>query len=211
MSTGPDSIGQFLRGVVCFLAVLGVTSIATSASGIVIDFDSLSDISGPPTLPLPEATFAGAPGGMFLASVSVPHTPPKAICAIKGIFCDGTLTVTFTAAVTDLTFFLTGDHAAGDIGDVEVFDGETLVGVVDLVGNGDFDPNLVDLTSFARVTEIIVTTDDLEGLFYDTFSFEIAPPPSGVPTLPPLALAIFACLLAGSGYFTLRSVQRRRG
>jgi hypothetical protein len=95
---------------------------------------------------------------------------PNFICSTS---CTSDIFVDFAAAVSGLTFLSIGADASGDVGDVRIFNGATLLGTVDIMANGTpFTADLVDLSAFAAITRIeIVGITDPAGLGFDDFTF----------------------------------------
>jgi hypothetical protein len=181
---------------------LGATLVAAApaqASGVfTIDFEDqtpLTFVSNP--LIYPYATFTSGGAGLFIAD-----TNTNGLCPSTGIDCSASLTVDFVPApiyfAADVSFTVTGDHAAGLTGQVEVWRAGVLVGVADILTDGIFASlDLVDLTSFGEINRLVITSTDLGGFSYDNFNFNIIVVDFPVPA--PATLALFGLGLAGLG------------
>jgi hypothetical protein len=121
-------------------------------------------------------TFTSSPGEEVTALADdLGSSLPNFICSapVGGVAdCTHDVYADFAGPVSGLTFLQVGDNASGDIGDVRVFAGGTLLGTVDIIGDNDFSvANLVDLTAFSGVTRIEISNTDPGGLGFDDFNF----------------------------------------
>jgi len=130
---------------------------------------------------------------------------PNFICSGVGggITCADPVYLDFLAPVSDLHFLAVGDDMSGIIGNAAVFAGATLLGSVDIVGDGDpfGTPMLIDLTAFSGITRLEITTTDPAGLGYDDFHF--------VPGQGPVPEPATWALMLG-GFATIGSALRSR-
>ena len=159
------------------MAAAAAASLATPAQAEVIDFDDLSNgaIVTNQYAGL-GVTFSSEAGAQVIVTAqSLGSSLPNFICSGVGgqINCVDDVYVDFASAVSGLTFLAVGDNNVGDIGDVRVFNGAILLGMVDIIGDAVVTtPQLVDLTAFAAITRIeIVGVTDAAGLGYDDFTF----------------------------------------
>ena len=90
------------------------------------------------------------------------------------ITCVDPVYVDFAAPVSGLSFYAVGDDSSGPIGLASAFAGATLLGSVNIVGDGLVfgAPMFVDLSAFSGITRLEITTTDPAGLGYDDFTFK---------------------------------------
>lgn len=160
------------------VAVAASVSFTTAANAAtVIDFDSLSN-GDVVTNQFAEAIFSSSAGSeVIVTAQNLGSSAPNFICSgVNGaINCVDDVYVDFTGAVSGLSFLAVGDNDTGDIGDVRVFAGASLLGTVDIFGNSNgSDAQLVDLSAFSGITRIeIANITDGAGLGYDDFTFTV--------------------------------------
>ncbi|WP_422344872.1 PEPxxWA-CTERM sorting domain-containing protein [Parasphingorhabdus sp.] len=148
-------------------------TLATPASAVVIDFDSLSN-GDVVTNQFPEAIFSSTPGSEILVTAqNLGSSPPNFICSgvMGSINCVDDIFVDFTSAVSGLSFIGVGINAGGDVGDVRVLSGMTLLGTVDIFGTNGI--GTIDLTAFSNITRIEISNTDPAGIGFDDFTFDI--------------------------------------
>jgi hypothetical protein len=186
-----------------FACLLAVAS-AASASAATINFDSVA-AGTVITNQFAPATFSSIAGSQILTTAqSLGSSTPNFICSGVGtqINCVDPVFVAFSSAVTNLRFTAVGDNNVGVNGAVRVFNGATLLGTQNIIGDGVFStPYLVNLTSFGALTRIEITTTDGGGLGYDDFMFDIGGGAVPEPTT-------WAMMLAGFG--AVGGLLRRR-
>ncbi|MEC5388149.1 PEP-CTERM sorting domain-containing protein [Uliginosibacterium sp. H3] len=179
------------------------------ASATVIDFEAIAD-GGSVSNQYAGVTFSSPGSSVEVGAYgqsSWGTGAPKIACPRNlNSYCGGTMVVDFASAVNSLSFYFTGDNRVGVDGSVAVWFGASLLGSVDLIGDGNgLTAHLIDLASFGDVTKLEISISQQEfsvaGLGYDDFSFNLA---NDVPEPGTLALA---CLgLLGLGYTTRRRV-----
>jgi hypothetical protein len=143
-----------------------------------IHFDGLAD-GDVVTNQFPEATFSASSFADVIVlddAASFGTSTPNFICAGwqgEGVDCTLEVIVDFTSPVQNLSFMALGDNASGTTAQVDVFEGQSLSGTVDIVTDGvQSNPHLVDLSSFSNISRIrIYNVTDPAGLGYDDFSF----------------------------------------
>jgi hypothetical protein len=189
--------------------VVGVVALAgvAPASAAIVDFEALPVGNNPNPLILPEATFTTIGGFNFIALAATnglcPSTSPSSPAS-----CPLDLDVAFASAAQNISFNFVGNNditIGDDIGDVEIFSGASLLGVVNLVvtDNVAFSKDLVSLTGFTNVTRLLISTTDFGGLIYDDFAFES----SSTPVPEPSTLVMFG-LAGAAARFRRRSSRR---
>jgi PEP-CTERM motif len=179
-------------------------AIAGEASAAVIDFDTLGDgvevnnqYSGVVFSSVSGSRILTTSLGAFLGS-----SPPNIICSgTASINCGDDVYVDFLSGISGLSFLAVGDNDSGIIGTVSAFAGMSLLGTVNIVGDGNFTTaQLVDISGFSGITRIEIThVTDLAGLGFDDFKFSSG----GVPEP-----ASWALMLAGFGL--VGAAMRRR-
>lgn len=106
---------------------------------------------------------------------------PKILCPYTSAnYCGGDFNVTFAGPVDNLQFLFTGDDSTAALS-VDVLLKGISLGTISV--NGDGNPStaqLVDLSSFGAIDEIMVTggSGDPSGFGYDDFSYTFLPEPS---------------------------------
>lgn len=196
-----------------FGVALAAALVATPAAAVTINFD---DVPAPTVITnqYAGAVFSSEAGFNVLTlavAATYDTTVPNIICSglATTVNCFSDVYVDFTSAVNGLSFYTVGDNSAGDLADVRVFSGATLLGTVDVVGDADpFNTTIViDLAGFADVTRIeIVDIADPLGLGFDDFTFESGPTGGGVPE--PGVWALMLLGFGGAGA-ALRAQRRR--
>jgi len=153
------------------------------------------------TTQYPGVTFSSSAGHEVLTSpqsATYGTSEPNFICSgvSGGITCSDPVYLDFLAPVSDLHFLAVGDDTSGIIGNASVFAGATLLGSVNIVGDGDVfgAPMLIDLTAFSGVTRLEITTTDPAGLGYDDFHFVRGQGPVPEPATWALVLGGFATI-----------------
>ncbi len=188
------------------IGVTALFSALVSAPGFAttINFDNLAD-GAVVTNQYAGVTFSSSPGSQILTTAqNLGSTLPNFICSGVGsaINCVDTVFVDFASGTNGLSFVAVGDNNTGVNGAVSVFAGMTLLGSVNIIGDGNaFTPYLVNLSAFSGITRIAITTNDIAGLGYDDFTYNSAV--GGVPEP-----AAWAMMLAGFGI--IGSAMRRR-
>lgn len=159
-----------------YLACLLAVAAPATASAVTINFDSLAN-GAVVTNQFAPATFSSIAGSQILTTAqSLGSTQPNFICSGTGtqINCVDPVFVAFSTAVLNLRFIAVGDNNTGVNGQVRVFNGSTLLGTQNMIGDGNGStPYLVNLASFGSLTRIEITTTDAAGLGYDDFTFDI--------------------------------------
>jgi PEP-CTERM motif len=158
-----------------FACLLAVAS-AGSASAVTINFDSVAN-GTVVTNQFAPATFSSIAGSQILTTAqNLGSSTPNFICSAVGasINCVDAVFVAFSSAVTNLRFTAVGDNNVGVNGAVRAFNGATLLGTQNIIGDGDGGtPYLVNLSVFGALTRIEITTTDVAGLGYDDFTFDV--------------------------------------
>lgn len=194
-----------------FIAALAVITAVLAFSGaagaVVIDFDDVGD-GVEITNQYAGAVFSSQAGSRILTTAqSLGSSTPNFICsATTSINCVDDVYVDFTTPVSGLTFVAVGDNNVGDVGDVRVFGGATLLGTVDIITDSNFfTPHLLDLTAFLGITRIeIANISDGGGLGFDDFTFN----GGGAPIPEPAAWAMLCTGLGVVGYAAGRRGRR---
>lgn len=191
--------------------VVALLSLSSTANATVINFDD--QVNGAVITNQYAglgATFSTDTGAQVLVTTQdLGSSLPNFICTGVGgsLNCTGNIYVDFATAVSGLSFVATGSNNTGDVGDVRVFAGGTLLGTVDITGNDlPSTPIGIDLTAFTGITRIeIANISDLAGLGFDDFSFQGSVVP-GVPE--PTS---WAMMLLGFGAigFAMRRTRKR--
>jgi hypothetical protein len=192
------------------IAAFAAFAIATPASAVTINFDNL----GPGvqvTNQYPGVVFSSQAGSNILTTAqNIGSSLPNFICSAKvggSINCVDDVYLDFTTPVSGLSFLSVGDNNVGDVGDVRVFAGATLLGTVNIVVDGVFaTPHLINLNAFSGITRIeIAGITDGGGLGYDDFTFTV-----GSITNPVPEASTWAMMLAGFGAVGAAMRRRRR-
>ncbi len=105
------------------------------------------------------------------------NSEPRYVCTVTiggDLTCTESITVDFTRPVRELTIDAVGDTDTGTIAKVRVLAEGTLLGTVNVEGNGDdSDTQTTDLTACEGVTSIeIVDVTDAHGLAWEDLVFE---------------------------------------
>lgn len=144
------------------LAALLAAAPAQSAV-FLIDFEDQPLGTAANPLVYPEASFSTLGGNNIIINFET-----NSLCPNPGVGCDAVLEVQFPAApfyAANLTFTVTGDDAAGDVGDVFVYREGALLGSVDLFVDGlSRTQDLIHLTAFPEINRISIFTNDSLGL-----------------------------------------------
>ena len=179
--------------------------ISTSAPAATINFDSLAN-GTVVTNQFAPATFSSIAGSQILVTAqNLGSSTPNFICTGIGssINCTDPVFVAFSSAVNNLRFTAVGDDNTGINGLVTMFNGTTLLGTVNLIGDGNGQtPYFANLSSFGAITRIAITTTDAAGLGYDDFIFDVVN--SGAVPEP----STWAMMIAGFG--AVGATMRRR-
>jgi len=176
--------------------VLASLCTGAAASANIVDFTGLPDGDAANPLTISGATFS-SPGFNVIAFGSLCPSPTSDSYAN----CENPLQVDFETPASAIGFSFAGNNdlvIGSDVGDVQIFDGATLLGTVDMLVT-DMDvlsPDFVALTGYANVTRLLLTTTDFGGLIYDNFSFTLATP--AVPEPATWALLVGGFALVGS-------------
>jgi PEP-CTERM motif len=190
------------------IAAFAAATIASPASAVVINFDNLGN-GVQVTNQYPGVIFSSQAGSRILTTAqNLGSSTPNFICsaAVGGsINCVDDVYLDFTTAVSGLSFVSVGDNNVGDVGDVRVFAGATLLGTVDIIVDGVFaTPHVINLSAFAGITRIeIARITDGGGLGYDDFTFTVGAVNGAVPEA-----STWAMMLAGFG--AIGAAMRRR-
>jgi hypothetical protein len=180
-----------LRGIAT-VVVLGAA--AFTAQAATIDFSGSQGFNGNP-LVLPNATINNLSGGTVLAGTGA-SSQADGFCFLRAGSCESDGEITFSSAVTNLTFDVDGADA-GDSVMISAFNGVTLLGSISATMNG-----LLDFSGFGSITRLFFDDSSTSaGVGYSTFSFDTST--NGVPapgTMP----------LIGLGIAGLAWVRRRR-
>jgi hypothetical protein len=186
------------------LALWAIGVCCASAQAVVIDFTSLSPGTAV-TNQYPAATFSSIANEENRVQNDFNfggNSFPNYICTatVGGeLDCSNPVYVDFTSPVGGLTFYTLGDDVAATPASVDVYSGANLLATVPIVVDGNFNTiELVDLTAYAGVTRIEISANtDINGLAYDTFSFEVPEPAVG--------------MAVGGAMLVSAVVRRRRG
>jgi hypothetical protein len=183
---------KFVAGAALALAA------AVPAAATTIDFSD--QVNGPYSgaLVYPDATFTSSTGSFYIGAAGVQHE----ICPLTAQNnCEATLTVTFNSAVNGLKFVSSGDDAFAQNLFVHIV---TDNGEFDYLGWSDGNGGSgegQDLSAYANVLSITLSTTDAAGLAYDYFEFNDTTAPAPEP-------ASWALMLAGFGL--VGGAMRRR-
>ncbi|WP_250890092.1 PEPxxWA-CTERM sorting domain-containing protein [Sphingobium nicotianae] len=181
-----------------FLAALALAGLPPAqAATNNVDFSGIPD--GPADNPLHlDGMIFSTPGFNYVTGGVLCPSPTAANSADCGL----DLTVDFGGLTSGISFdFLYNNETTigADIGDVQIFSGATLLGIVDvIVTDGDpFTQDLVSLAGFTDVTRLVISSTDFGGVGYDDFMADVVPPPGSVPEPASWALMIGGFALAG--------------
>src|SRR5687768_16791839 len=157
------------------LAAAGMLASAGTATATVVDFAGLPNGDAANPLTISGATFTTAGGFNVIVTFGSESLCPSAVSNNPSV-CALDLDVSFAAPSSGISFGFSANNqttVGADIGDVQLFSGVTLLGVVDVIvldGNlGTFD--LVDLSAFSNVTRLLISSTDFGGVVYDDFTF----------------------------------------
>jgi len=192
------------------VAALGVFLASPAlAAPIVINFDDLAN--GNLTGPVVSNQYAGVlfsstSGNVNYVSTQSAYngTKPAFLCSGPvggGISCVAETVLTFSSAVSDLTFQAMGVNDIGNVAKIDIFQNGLFSSTFTVVGAASiYDPELVDLSAWANITQIrIYDITDGAGIGWDTFSYNQV---SGVPDL------ASSILLLGIALVGLRMYRR---
>ena len=189
------------RSATCAVALL--IGLAAPATADIVDFDALpAGDNGNPLL-VNGVTFTTDNGFNYIAPIGSNSLCPS-ITSSNPANCSRQLTVDFGQSVGSVSFGFLANNTqtiGADVGDVAIFSGATLLGTRNLIvldGDG-LSRDLVDLSSFASLTRLVITPDDFGGLLYDDFSFVAAAVPEP---------ASWAMMIAG--FALIGAAARRR-
>lgn len=159
-----------------FVGVL-LSVMMSSANAVLIDFDSLAT-GTIVTNQFAEATFSAVGGNVITASASgLNGSSLPNIITQDNQFGFGTINIAFASLVDSLFISVIGINDTGDIGDITVTHGGGL-SVVDIIGAGFNIGVVVDLSTFASVSQIAIGgITDTAGVGYDNISFDVAAVP----------------------------------
>lgn len=196
-----------MRNHLLSLIAFGAALAASPASAAtVINFDNLGN-GVQVTNQYAGVTFSSQAGSQILTTAqSLGSSLPNFICSAKvSINCVDDVYLDFSTAVSALSFIAVGDNNVGQNGNVRVFAGMSLLGTVNIIGDGNgFTPYLVDLGAYSGITRIeIANITDVAGLGYDDFTFTVGSVGGAVPEP-----ATWAMMLLGLGL--VGSTMRRR-
>ena len=181
------------------LAAVAVASAMPAAATTLIDFSDRPDYSqGTNVISYPEATFTGS-DLLFVNGAGV----GKDLCVFGSLGCNGTLTVTFTTAVSNLSFTTLGDNFVSSLFITIGFAQGVPLNAVAVLDGYPYQKDFIDLSAYTGITSLILSSDDVYGVAYDDFRFEASPADGGVPEP-----ASWALLLTGFG--ALGIALRRR-
>lgn len=196
---------NYARTLLATLAALALPSVANAT---VINFDDLGN-SVEVTNQYAGVVFSSSAGSRILTTAqNLGSSLPNFICSATGsINCTDPVFVDFATGVSGLSFLAIGDDDVGDVGDVRVFAGATLLGTVDVITDGNSGvPNLVDVSAFSGITRIeIVNISDAAGLGFDDFTFTVGV--RGVPEPASWAMMIAGFGLVGAAVRGRRQVR----
>lgn len=191
------------------VALLGAT--ATIYGGtITINFDNLNDGDVVTNqYAAQDAIFSSSAGNVnfITAQASYLSTPPNFICTGPSggtINCTADTYVMFGTPVSGLTFDGLGiNNTQANVAQVDVYTDGVFNSTVIIPGAAQgFDPEHIDLSAFADVTEIhIYNITDAAGIGWDTFSFT----PNGTSTPEPATFWMVGAAMLGAGMFVRRS------
>ncbi len=189
------------------LATALAALIAAPAAAVVIDFDDIAT-GATVTTQYAGVTFSSGPGNVVLTtdqSAAYGTSTPNFICSgTNQINCTAPIYLDFATAVSGLSFLAVGDNDVGIVGNASVYAGATLLGGIDIIGDGigQGAPYLVDLSAFSGITRLAITTTDAAGLGYDDFRFTPGSA-AAVPEPASWAMLVF-------GFAAIGSAMRRR-
>lgn len=144
------------------------------------------------------ATFTGT-GNLFVNGAGV----GKDLCTLGTLGCNGKLSVSFAGTVSNLRFTSVGDNITGSSIFITLgFSGAPGVTVARTLDGNTWQKDLHDLSAYSGITSLTLDSNDLYGLAYDDFSFDLSGngggTPGGVPEPASWALMILGFGLAGA-------------
>lgn len=161
------------------------------AHAVTVDFSGLPSGNNPNPLEVSGARFTTLGGFNFLAGNAALCPSPSSANAFN---CALNLEVGFAGGASGISFEFSANnnHTVGaDIGDVEIYSGNDLLGTLDVVVLDTLGatPDRVSLAGFGNVTRIVISSTDFGGVLYDNFVFDLG---NGVPEPATWALALAA-------------------
>lgn len=179
------------------LAMASCLSIGAHAT--LVDFSGVPLGNNPNPLEVSGATFTTLGGFNFVAGAEREALCPS-LSNTDAFNCSRNLEVGFIGGASNISFEFraNNNHVVGaDIGDVEIFSGNDLLGILNVVVADDLGSTLdpVNLASFSNVTRIVISSTDFGGVLYDNFRFD---PGNSVPE-PATWLLVLAAAGLGAG------------
>jgi len=191
-------------GIVSALAVAIAFSTVAYATSVEINFDNLND-GDVVTNQYAGVTFSSTQGNVnYVTNQPDYHsTPPNFLCsgpANGGIDCMEETFLKFDSPVNGLNFDGMGVNDVGVVGLIDVFTNGVFNSTVQVIGNAQgFDPDHIDLSAFANITEIrLYDITDEAGIGWDTFRYDQNVPEPGT------------MLMFGSGALGLVGILKRK-
>lgn len=201
--SGTNTIGMRHRTGLASLVLAAALAVGSAANADVIDFAGLDGTVANP-LSSPGASFTTLGGFNVISNEGLCASPDAGSPAN----CAQVLEVSFDAGSSGVsfTFWANNNKTVGaDIGDVSIFSGATLLGLVDLIvldtSSASTSRDLVALTGYTGVTRLQISSTDFGGVLYDDFTFT---PQAAVPE--PMTWAMMLMGFAGLG----AALRRRR-
>lgn len=160
------------------LAAASCSYTAMGAHAAVVDFSGQPLGSNANPMQIAGASFFTAGGFNFVTQFSGGSLCPS-ISASSSANCSRTLEVSFAgggASGIGFEFYANNVRDVGaDIGDVDIYSGNGLLGTVDLRVTDDSGSTLdpVSLSGFVGVSRIVISSTDFGGLVYDNFRFDL--------------------------------------
>ncbi len=190
------------------LVLLGISAIlfpkkASYALPVTINFDELSN-NTTVNNQFSEATFSSNTGfeirtigeAWYWGTSQNNFICPYNLSGFRS--CNQDVFVNFTNPVYDLKFFVTGDHAVGKTGLVNVFDMNGLIDTIPIMTDGQRTGDLVDLTKYTNIERIQITSiTDPGGLAYDDFTFKTTAVPEPLTILGAATAIVFGTAFKG--------------
>jgi len=192
-------------GVKAALLVMA-SCLSIGAHAALVDFTGQPTGNNPNPLELSGATFTTV-GGFNVVTTSSKKALCPSVRDYDAAVCSLSLELDFAGAASNISFEFgaNNDHVVGDdIGDVEIYSGTDLLGLLDMVVADDTSAtfDLVSLAGYGNVTRLVISSTDFGGLIYDNFRFDLA---TAVPEP-----ATWTLVLAALG-LSVRSARRREG